>query len=53
MWLLTTQPHLKYVASQYLSLMAYFLTLMLYKVVWQHMQGKVGFVIMNLLQIYQ
>jgi len=26
---------------------------MFYKVVWQHMQGKVGFVIMNLLQIYQ
>ena len=40
---LTTQPHLKYVASQYLSLMAYFLTLMSYRVVWQHMQGEVGF----------
>jgi len=30
-----------------------FLTLMFHKVVWQHMQGGVGFLITTLLQIYQ
>jgi len=35
-----------------LSLIACFLTWMFHKVVWQHMQGVVGFVITILLQIY-
>ena len=40
-WLLTTPPHLKYVATLPCnsSLIACFLTLMFHKVVWQHMQG--------------
>ena len=36
-----------------LSLIACFLTLMFHKVVWQHMQGAVGLLIITLLQIYQ
>ena len=46
-WLLTTPPHLKYVAVLPcdLSLIACFLTLTIHKVVWQHMQGVVGFLI--------
>ena len=35
-----------------LLLVACFLTLMFHKVVWQHMQGVVGFLITILLQIY-
>ena len=44
-WLLTTPPHLKCVATLpcNLSLIACFLTMMFHKVVWQHMQGVVGF----------
>ena len=44
-WLLTTPPHLKCVATLpcNLSLFACFLTIMFHKVVWQHMQGVVGF----------
>jgi len=53
--LLTTPPHLKYVATlpSNVSLIACFRTLMFYKVVWQHMQGVAGFLITSLLQIYQ
>jgi len=52
-WLLTTLPRRKYAASLHcnLSLVACFLTLMFHKVVWQHMQGVVGFLITNLVQI--
>jgi len=52
-WLLTTIPHLKYVATLpcNLSLTACFLTLMFYRVVWQHMQGVVGFLIGSLLSV--
>jgi len=44
-WLLPTPPHLKYVATLpcNLSLIVCFLTLIFHKVVWQHMQGLVGF----------
>ena len=55
-WLLTTPPHLKqHVATLpcNLSLTACFLTLMFHKVLWQRMQGMVGFLITSLLQIYQ
>jgi len=55
-WLLTTPPHLKqHVAALpcNLSLTACFLTLMFHKVLWQRMQGMVGFLITSLLQIYQ
>jgi len=54
-WLLTTPPHLKYVATLpcNLSLIACFLTLMFRNLVWQHMQGVVGFLITTLLQIYE
>ena len=54
-WLLTTPPDFKYVATLpcNLSLIACFLTLMFHKVVWQHMQGMVGFLVTRLLQIYQ
>jgi len=40
-WLLTTPPHLKYVATLpcNVSLIACFLTLVVHKVVWQNMQG--------------
>ena len=43
--LLTTPPHLKYVATlpSNLPLIAIFLTLIFHKVMWQHMLGKVGF----------
>jgi len=53
-WLLTTQQYIKYVATlpRNLSLIACFLTLMFYKVTWQHMQGVVRFLITSLLQIY-
>jgi len=53
-WLLTTQQYIKYVATLpcNLSLIACFLTLMFYKVTWQHMQGVVRFLITSLLQIY-
>jgi len=53
-WLLTTPPHLKYVAILpcNLPLIACFSTLMCHKVVWQHTQGVVGFLVMTLLQIY-
>ena len=53
-WLLTTPPHLKHVASLLcnLPLIASFLTLMFHKVAWQHMPGVVGFLITFLLQIY-
>ena len=42
-WLLTTPPYIKYVATLpcNLSSIASFLTLMFHKVVWQHMQGVV------------
>jgi len=36
-----------------LSLIACFLAIMFHKVVWQHMQDVVGFLITTLLQIYQ
>jgi len=44
-WLLTTPSLLKYVATipSNLSLITCFLTSMFHKVVWQHMQGVVGF----------
>jgi len=53
-WLLTTPPHLKYVATLpcNLLLIACFLTLMFHKVVWRHMQGVVRFLKTVLLQIY-
>ena len=53
-WLLTTPPHLKHVATLpcNLSLMACILTIKFHKVVWQHMQGVVGFLITTLLQMY-
>jgi len=46
-WLLTTPPHLKYVATLpcNLSLMAFLLTLMFHKVMQQHMQGAGGLLI--------
>ena len=46
-WLLTTAPYLKYVATLpcNLSLIACFLTLMFHKVVRQHMQGVVEFLV--------
>ena len=52
--LLTTPPHLKYVDTipGNLSLTACFLALMFHKVVWQHRQGVVGFLLTSLLQIY-
>jgi len=52
--LLTTPPHLKYVATLpcNLSLIASFLTLMFHKVMWQHMQGVLRFFTTTLLQIY-
>jgi len=34
-------------------LIASILTLLFHKVVWQHMQGVVGFLMTSLLQIYQ
>ena len=46
-WLLTTPPHLN------ASLIACFLRLMFHKVVLQHTQGLVGFLIIISLQIYQ
>ena len=54
-YLLATPPHFKYVATLpcNLSFIACFLTLVFHKVVWQHMQGAVGFLINSLLQIYQ
>jgi len=54
-WLLTTAPYLKYVATLLcnLSLIACFVTIMFHKEVWQHMQGLVGFLITTLLQIDQ
>jgi len=54
-WLLTTPPHLKYVATLpcNLSLITCFSAFMFHKVVWKHMQGAMGFLITNLLQIYQ
>jgi len=53
-WLLTTQPYLKYVATLpcNLSVTACFLTLMFHKVVRQQMEGVVEFLITSLLQIY-
>jgi len=47
MWLLTTLLHLKYVTTVpcNVSLIACFLTLIFRKVVWQHIQGVVGFLI--------
>jgi len=47
--------YLEYVATLpcNLSLIACFLTLMFYKVVWQHMQGVAGFSMTTLLPIYQ
>jgi len=44
-WLLTTPPHLKYVATLAcnISLIACFPTLMFRKVLWQHLQGVLGF----------
>jgi len=53
-WLLATQPRLKYVATLpcNLSLIACFLTLMFHKVVWQHIQGMAGFIVTSLLRIY-
>ena len=52
--LLTTPPRLKYVAtlSCNVSVIACFLTLMFHKVVWQHMQGVVRFLITTLMLIY-
>ena len=52
--LLTTPPHLNNVAtlSCNLSSIACFLTLIFYKVVWQHMLGVLGFLIAVWLQIY-
>jgi len=53
-WLLATQPRLKYVATLpcNLSLIACFLTLMFNKVVWQHIQGMAGYIVTSLLRIY-
>ena len=53
-WLLTTPPHLKHVATLpcNLSLMACILTIKFHKVVWQHIQGVMGFLITTLLQMY-
>ena len=52
-WLLTIAPNLKYVTTVpcNLSLIVSFLTLMFHKVVWQHVQGMVGFLISFLLLI--
>jgi len=46
-WLLTIPPHLKYVATlpYSLSLMACFADINVHKVVQQHKQGAVGFLI--------
>ena len=54
-WLLTIPPRLKYVATLpcNLSLIACFPTLMFHKVVWQHMQDVVGFLVIHSLQIYR
>jgi len=54
-WLLTTTPNLKYVATLHcnLLLIGCFLKLMFRKVAWQYMQGMVGLLITSLLQIYQ
>jgi len=51
-WLLTPPPHLKYVATLpsvpcNLSLITCFLTLMFHKVMWQHMQEVVGFLVIS------
>jgi len=53
-WLLTSPPHVKYVATlPYKSpLSACFLALMFHKVDWQHMQGVVGPIMTTFLQIY-
>jgi len=53
--LLTTLPYLKYVATLPCnsSLITCFLTFVSHKVVWQHMQGVVGLLVNNLLQLYQ
>ena len=50
-WLLTSPPHLKYVATLpcNLSLVACFLALLFYKEVWEYMQGVVGPIITTLL----
>ena len=50
-WLITTPPHFKYVATVRcnLSSIACFLTLMFHKVVWQHTQGAVWFLITSLI----
>jgi len=55
MLLLTTLPHLEYVATLLcnLLLITCFLTLLFHKVVWQHMQGVVEFLVTTLLQIYE
>jgi len=52
-WLLTTPSHLKYVSTLpcNLSLITCLMTLMFHKVVWQHMQRVLGFLITTLLQI--
>ena len=54
-WLLTTPSHLKCVATLpcILSLIVCFLTLMLHKIVRQHMHRVVGFLVTSLLQIYR
>jgi len=54
-WLLTTPLHLKYAATLpcNLSLIPCFLLQMFHKVMWQHMQGVVGYLITTLLQIYK
>jgi len=48
-WLMTTAPSLKRVAALpcNVSLIACFQTLMFHKVVWQHAQGVVGFLVMR------
>ena len=54
MRLLTSPPNLKYVATLpcNLSLIASFLTVMLHKVVWQHLQSAMKSLIAALLHIY-
>ena len=49
---INSPTHLKYVATLpcNLSLITCFLTLMFHMVVWQHVQGVVGFLIITLLQ---
>jgi len=54
-WLLTTSPHLKFAATLpcNLSSIAYFMTLMFHKVVWQHVLRVVGHLVIftaNLLE---